>query len=520
MVRRIKAKLVLQLRAEGLSGRAISAGQGISRRSVAAVVEAADRLGISFDDIADQSDEQVYRLLFPGRGEHHSVFVEPDWGVVHKELAKVGVTLKLLHGEYRDSCSSQGSVAMSYDRFCRRYQQYTAMIGVSSRVAHKAAQTVEVDWSGPTMELVDPVTGACTKVYLFVATLPFSRYSYVHATTDMGQQSWLRCHVAMFDAFGGSVPRIVPDNLKTGVLKHPRDGEIVLNDAYRELAAHYSAAVLPTRVKKPKDKPSVENTVSHVATWVIAALRNERFSTLAQLQAAIDDKIAAYNRAPFQKRVGSRLGVFTTEEKPLLIPLPPVRYEVCKWVYGRKVARNSHVSFERNYYSAPMVHVGARVDLRITERTVEIYRGPERVSSHLRLPEGAVNRYRTNTADVGQDKQFQPFDKERVIAWASRIGPATTEVIHKIFESFLVDQQGIDPALAVLRLARKYSHQQLEHACHQALQAGIRSPRYGHIAPIITNQNTGTNTDNSRATSYDHGGFVRGQDYYAQGETR
>jgi transposase len=69
----------------------------------------------------------------------------------------------------------------------------------------------------------------------------------------MKQDTWLRAHVAMFEAFGGSVPRIVPDNLKTGVIKHPREGEVVLNDAYREMAAHYSAAVLPGRIRAPKD---------------------------------------------------------------------------------------------------------------------------------------------------------------------------------------------------------------------------------------------------------------------------
>ena len=94
-------------------------------------------------------------------------------------------------------------------------------------------------------------------MYLFVACLPFSRYAFVEPALDMKQDTWLRAHVAMFEAFTGSVPRIVPDNLKTGVIKHPREGEVVLNDAYREMAAHYSAAVLPGRIRAPKDKASV-----------------------------------------------------------------------------------------------------------------------------------------------------------------------------------------------------------------------------------------------------------------------
>ncbi len=276
MVRKIRAKLVLRLRAEGLSGRAIAAAHSMSRRSVLAVFAAADREGVSWDDIAQQDDDAVYALLFPGRGEHQSVYAQPDWAVTHSELSRVGVTLKLLHAEYLDRCETAGEPAMGYDRFCKGYAQHVLIAGAASRVGHKAGQSIEVDWSGPTMHLTDPVTGQHTRVYLFVGCLPFSRYAFVEPTLDMRQDTWLQAHVAMFAWFGGSVPRIIPDNLKTGVIAHPREGEVVLNDSYRELAAHYSAAVLPARVKKPKDKPSVENTVRSIATWVIAKLRDQQ----------------------------------------------------------------------------------------------------------------------------------------------------------------------------------------------------------------------------------------------------
>ncbi len=152
MVRKIKAKLVLRLRSEGLTGRQIAA-QGMSRTSVAMVLDAADREGIGWDDVAALDEADVYARLFPGRGEHDSVHAQPDWEKVHKELAKVGVTLKLLHGEYVDACHSRGETAMGYDRFCKSYQRHVLVIGAASRVGHKAGQTVEVDWSGKTMRL-------------------------------------------------------------------------------------------------------------------------------------------------------------------------------------------------------------------------------------------------------------------------------------------------------------------------------------------------------------------------------
>lgn len=167
MVRKIQAKRVLQLRAEGLSGRQIAA-QGMSRNSVAAVFEAADLAGVRWEDIAQKSEGEVYALLFPGRSEHQSVYAQPDWAVVHRELARVGVTLKLLHSEYVDRRRAAGDLVMGYDRFCKEYSQHVLVAGAVSRVGHKAGQTAEVDWSGPTMHLTDPVTGKHTRVYLFV----------------------------------------------------------------------------------------------------------------------------------------------------------------------------------------------------------------------------------------------------------------------------------------------------------------------------------------------------------------
>ncbi len=515
MVRKIKAKLVLQLRSQGLSGRAIASSQGMSRHSVQAVLEAAERERLGWDVAASLPEGQVYELLFPGRGVHESVFAAPDWGEAHRQLARVGVTLRLLHQEYVDVCSEAGTVAMSYDRYCRGYAEYARAHGASSRVGHKAGRSIEVDWSGPTMWLTDPVTGEQSRVYLFVACLPFSRYAFVEPCLDMRQETWLRAHVAMFEAFGGSVPRIVPDNLKTGVIAHPREGEVVLNQAYREMAAHYQAAVLPGRVRHPKDKPSVENTVAHVATWVIGSLRDETFTSLPELRARVRERIDAYNKTGFQKREGSRWSVFTCEEQPLLTPLPAVRFEISSWVYGRKVARNGHVVWGKNFYSVPFTCIGAKVDLRITDTVVEVYRGDERLSSHLLFPTGVSNRYRTNDADLPEGRGFQPWDRDRIEGWAERIGEATSTVIARIYESVPLAEQATDPALAVLRLSRRFSPARLEAACQVALRGQLRTIRYAHLRPILDTGQDKTGTPPQPQPQA--GGYVRGGSYYAGG---
>lgn len=225
MARRIRAREVLRLRSvNGLSQNAIARTAHVSKHSVQDVLEAARERGVSWEDVEGMSEEAAYALLFPGRGDAGPVHADPDWARVHRELARTGVTLKLLHAEYADGCAEAGAPSMSYDRFCKRYRQYTVSRNVVSRVGHKAGRNMEVDWSGPTMRLVDPATGEVRKVYLFVACLPFSRYSYVEPTLDMKQDTWLLCHVHAFSFLGGATPCIVPDNLRTGVTAHPGPG--------------------------------------------------------------------------------------------------------------------------------------------------------------------------------------------------------------------------------------------------------------------------------------------------------
>lgn len=219
MARRIRAREVQRLRSvNGLSQNAIARTAHVSKHSVQDVLEAARERGVSWEDVEGMSEEAAYALLFPGRGDAGPVHADPDWARVHRELAKTGVMLKLLHAEYADGCAEAGAPSMSYDRFCKRYRQYTVSRNVVSRVWHKAGRNMEVDWSGPTMRLVDPATGEVRKVYLFVACLPFSRYSYVEPTLDMKRDTWLLCHVHAFSFLGGATPCIVPDNLRTGVM--------------------------------------------------------------------------------------------------------------------------------------------------------------------------------------------------------------------------------------------------------------------------------------------------------------
>lgn len=263
MARKIKVKLILELRFQGISMNEISTTRGISKHSVCRTCNAAKEKGLKFSDVKDMAENELYHLLFPDKHLNEEVFEKCDMEYVHTELGKIGVTLKLLHAEYLDECSRKEAIPMSYSKFCRDYRNYTIQGKFTSHIVHKPGEKIEVDWSGPTMEYLDLETGELVQVYIFVATLPYSQYSYVEPCLDMKEVSWIQCHVNMWTYFGGSTRRIIPDNLKTGVIHHPKEGDIILNDAYEALAIYYNTAIIPAGVKKPKHKPSVEGNVGN-----------------------------------------------------------------------------------------------------------------------------------------------------------------------------------------------------------------------------------------------------------------
>lgn len=487
MARKINVKLILELREAKLSRNQIADSRHIARNSVSDVFRIADERGITYSDIRSLTEAEAYCMFYPDRHAVENIYSPPDYEKVHEELKGVGVTLGLLWDEYQSKCKAEGTLPVGRTKFYDGYQDFVLSKSLTNHIDHKPGEKVEVDWSGKTMSYVVRETGEIVPVHLFVGTLPYSQYSYVEGCQDMKMDAFLRCHVHMYQYFGGVPTRTVCDNLKTGVVKHPKEGDIILTQDYESLGLHYMTAIMPTGVRKPKQKPSVEGTVGKIATAIIAKLRNRTFYSLAELNQAIAEKLCEFNQAPFQKREGSRAEVFE-EEKQYLHPLPSLPYEIANWIYGRTINLDFHVVYNGNRYSCPYQYVEKKkVDLRITESTLEIYYKDERLTTHNLFPEYVKNRYSTHETDMPPAfRKITPWDDERIRNWAATIGKNTLDVINRIFTSYLIKEQGYNPSLSVLNLSKKYSEGRLETACELALTRGIRSPRYHHINAILS----------------------------------
>ena len=509
MANKINIKLILELADKGMSGRSIAALHHISHHSITAVLKRMAELGITSDDARKMNDAELYRKFFPDKYASEVLYTLPDYEYVHKELPRVGVTLKLLWSEYRSKCMSANQLPVGYSKFCDDYRKYINANNLTNHLTHKPGIVTEVDWSGPTMRIVDKDTGEVITVYLFVATLPYSQYSFVEPCLNMKQDTWLMCHVKMFNFFGGVTNRITCDNLRTGVIKHPKEGDIILNDKYEALGQHYVTAIMPAPVKAPKAKPSVEGTVGKTATAVIAKLRNRVFHTLDGLRIAVYEAVSDFNSAPFQKREGSRALVFE-EEKRYLHALPEMPFEISDWVYGRKVNLDSHVVFKKNRYSCPYAYVGKAVDLKITATSLEIYYQHERLATHTLFPEYVANKYSTHPEDMPDQFKRPEWDERRIRKWASNIGIYTSTVIDRIFSNVQIREQAYNPCLSVLKLSKRYTDKRLEAACCIALKK-IHSPRYRHLKAILSSEQD--KAFNMPKVNEAHG-YVRGAGYY------
>ena len=516
MSKKIRVKLILRLAESGMSQNAIARLHHISKRSINDVLGIAKERNISFGDVAELTDEEAYRRFYPDKHAYEVIYRQPDYAYIHEELKRVGVTLKLLWQEYQASCRAAEQFGFGYTKFCLGYDEYTCANNLTNHLEHRPGDACEVDWSGKTMRLVDHATGSVSKVYLFVGTLPYSQYAYVEPCLDCKERTWLRCHIHMYEFFGGVPKRTVCDNLKTGVIKHPREGEIVLNDAYEALGNHYMTAIMPAPVRRPKAKASVEGTVGKLATAVIAKLRNEEFFDFHALKTAVRKALNEFNETPFQKRPGNRRETWL-EEKPYLEPLPDIPYELSEWLYDRKVYPNCHVSVGKNFYSVPYKYAGHKVDVKLLEGTLEIYFDSQCISRHKRFPVGIQGKYATRKEDMPPYFSQPEMNGERMCRWANKIGSCTRTVVDRIFESVRIQEQAYNSVLAVLKLEKAYSGEALEAACRKALRQ-LHSPRYRHLKPILSQPVTQNVEPQEVPPVKDGKGLVRGASYYGGGD--
>jgi transposase len=473
-----KIKEVLRLKwAHELSNRHIAKSCSISHSTVADYVLRAKLAGLSWPLDPELDDAAIENLLFPATGKQATEKRQmPDREYLYREMKKKSVTLQLLWYEYKQANPD----GYQYSQFCNIYRQWVKKLDLTLRQEHRAGEKLFIDYAGQTISIVNPTTGEITETQIFVATLGASNYTFSEASLAQDLPSWIKSHIHAFEFFGGLPEILVPDNLKAGVT-NPCRYEPDINPTYQDLAEHYDITVIPARSRKPRDKAKVESAVLVAERWILAALRNHTFFSLAELNTAIATKLQDLNNRKFKKLDATRRELFETIDKPALKALPSHPYEYAEWKRAR-VNIDYHIEVERHYYSVPYQLVKEQVDVRITSCAVEVLFKNKRVASHPR--DYRQGSFTTLTEHMPKSHQrYLDWTPSRIIRWAEKNGPKTQKLITRILDSRTHPEQGYRSCLGIMRLGKRYSPQRLEKACERALF--INACSYKNVESIL-----------------------------------
>jgi len=256
----------------------------------------------------------------------------------------------------------------------------------------------------------------------------------------------------------------------------PRGDE---RDELSEFVVHHLNHMYLTALDKAKG----ESAVLQVEHWALAPLRHRTFFSLTELNEAIRGQLEVLNTRPFEKLPTSRKILFETLDKPALKPLPAHRFLFAEWRCA-KVNIDYHIELDRHYYSVPYQLIHQKIDVRLTDTTVEIFFKGRRVASHLR----SYRPGKPTTLSEHMPKAHQRYlewTPSRLVRWAARIGPKTQDLVTRILDSRPHPEQGYRSCLGLLRLSKRYPFERLEAACTRALS--IKAYSYKHVESILKN---------------------------------
>lgn len=503
---------IIRLKSQGYTNTSVAASTRSSRNTVAEVWQLTQEKDISWPIPDELTNSDLQTILYPGRASINGRKL-PDFETMHNELARPGVTLSLLWAEYCEQCRNEQVIPYQHSQFNEKYHAYAASKKATLRIKRKPGELMEVDWAGKTLTVIDEAIGAPVTAYVSVACLPCSLYSYAEAFPDMKSPHWIEAHVHAYRYFNGVTRIVVPDNLKTGIIKNTRT-DLILNRSYYEMAEYYGTAIIPARPYSPKDKPGAEGTVGVISTWIIAALRNRTFFSFIELNHAILEKLAEFNAKSFQKKKGSRLSAFEEEEQSFLMPLPAAPYETAVWSTAT-IQPDYLIAAGNCKYSVPYEFIGKQVDIRTTEKCIEVFYHNNRIASHVKVAYAKDPIYLPEHMPENH-RRYLSYNTESFLEWGESIGIATVGVVKTFLYAHKVEQQGYKTCASLMKLADRYSTERLEAACNRALSY-TPNPSLKNISTILKNGQDKVHPQSSVVKTSGQYGITRGASYFKGG---
>ena len=466
--------------------KATAARLRISKNTVREYLRRVRAHDTDLDTVLALSDAELSPIVYPGgggaRADRRLIFRGKVDDYL-RELQRPHVTRKLLYEEYQRDFPEGYSQSQFYLHLSRAAEQRD----LSLALRHEPGKTLQLDYAGDKLAWVDARSGEVHPMQVLLAVLPYSAHTFAIALPSQSTTDFVHGINEALRYFGGAPRVILSDNLKAFVKRADRY-EPDFNAACVQLANHYGIELQAARVRKPKDKASVEGAVRQVYARVFAPLRDRIFHSPAQLNAALREQLELLADRPFQKRPGSRREAFETYERACLRPLPSQAFEL-RTTTRAKVQRNYHVELgpNHNFYSVPYQYVGQTATVVHSRGTVEIFIGAHRVATHAKRHAADRYQYQTDAAHLPRTHAeylaAEGYDAAHFRRWAAGIGPATEWAVANVLTNKPFEAHAYRSCQGVMSLARRYGTERLERAAVRCRAAGRAG--YGMLRNIL-----------------------------------
>ena len=505
-----KLRQVLKLWFQGHNKLQVTKLTGVARNTVKKYLSVVEALSTTWEELNRLSDKDLDDLFCK---EPETVpdnrlnlllafFKEHD-----KRLRQRGMTLlRLWELNRREHPAGFGHTA-----FYRHYHLWKRRVQPSMHIEHTAGDKMYVDFTGEKLPVLDEATGELKQAEVFVAILGASQLTYMEAVLSQRVEDFIGCCEHALQYFGGSPNAIVPDNLKSAVVKSSRY-EPTLNENFEAFADHYGMTALPARAYKPKDKSLVEGAVKIMYNRIFVALSESPAMPLEALNKQVLSLLELHNTTPFKGRSYSRREQFDELEKMALQPLPAKPYELRRSLHAT-VMKNGHVclSVDKHYYSVPYGYISKKVRILFSVSEVEIFYKYERIATHRRVR--SAHNYSTEASHMASQHQVQvAWNPDYFLSLARAIAPEVEQYISQVLLKKRHPEQAYKICNGILSFAKRIGQDRLIRACQRGHAYGLYS--YRAIEDILQKGLDLTDPDDAQSIPMPSHDNIRGNHYY------
>lgn len=503
-----KIRQIIKLYSQQMGKKKIGNRLGMSKNTVKLYIEQFRSLKTTKEEVFKLTDFELNKLFHPPKETSFSdrlKHLHDFFPVMQTQLRRRGMTVAKQFIKFK----TQHPQSYGETSFYYYYNQWCKKVNPAMHIEHKVGDKMYVDFAGATLPYVDTDTGEIKNAQVFVAILGWSQYAYVEAMQNQTIEEFIAACENALRYFKGVPLAIVPDNLKSAVIKVSKY-EPTVNENFKAFADHYGVSVLPARSRKPQDKAHVENMVKLSYQKIYTNIPEKQIVPLNELNKQIGQHLAELNDAALTGKECSRTDQWMME-LPSLQALPDTGYEMRK-IKQVTVTKFGHVYLteDQHYYSVPYELIGKKLKIQYSRSEVDLYDQYELVASHKRLR--SRGNYSTEPSHMPpQHRYVTEWSPAFFIEKAKAIDPVVEYYICQVLAKKQHPEQSYKSCMGILSFAKRVGNIRLIKACKRAHEIGYYN--YKIIDDILKNNLDKYDEDPEPAPMPSHDN-IRGGNYY------